>query len=125
MLITLGYSPEEIASILCEVPPIQLLKPNFQFWKGLISLEDVVKRLEEFLPRTFEELERDFAVGVVDSKGQYKLINTGSLPEAVVASGAIPVLFAGVDIPGERKRDFTLVVLSNGNKLSVFISPKH
>lgn len=109
-LVPLGYTPEEVAARLCEVPPIQLLKPNFQFWKGLISLEYVIERLEKLLPPTFEDLEREFAVGVVDSKGQYRLINSGPLPEAVVASGAIPVLFAGVDIPGERKCEGNLLI---------------
>lgn len=43
---------------------------------------------------------QDFAVGVVDSNGNYALINSGPLPEAVAASAAIPLLFAPIHIPG-------------------------
>ena len=41
-----------------------------------------------------------FAVGVVSWTGQYKLISSGCLPEAVAASIAIPFIFGAVDIPG-------------------------
>lgn len=40
-------------------------------------------------------------VGVVNSKGEYMVIDSGPLPEAVAASAAIPVLFQSVNIPGE------------------------
>ncbi len=44
---------------------------------------------------------QDFAVGVVDSEGQYRLIDSGPLPEAVAASAAIPFIFEPVDVPGK------------------------
>lgn len=40
-------------------------------------------------------------MGVVNSKGEYKLIDSGPLPEAVAASAAIPFIFAPVKIPGK------------------------
>lgn len=83
------------------MPPVQLLRPNWEFWKGFLSLAGVVERLQEVLPPCFEDLDREFAVAVVDSRGCHKLINSGPLPEAVAASGAIPFLFAGVNIPGQ------------------------
>ena len=43
---------------------------------------------------------QDFAVGVVTRTGQYQVINSGPLPEAVAASIAIPFIFGAVDIPG-------------------------
>ena len=52
--------------------------------KGLISMEGVVERLYELLPPTFEQLEKDFACAVIDSNGVYRIVNSGSLPEAVV-----------------------------------------
>ncbi|GMH33314.1 hypothetical protein BSKO_01148 [Bryopsis sp. KO-2023] len=98
-----GYSPDVIGQLLCGDPPIERLRLNWQFWNGLISLEAVVERLEELLPPTFEELDREFAVGVMDCEGCHRMINSGPLPEAVAASGAIPLLFAGVDIPGREE----------------------
>lgn len=44
-----------------------------------------------------------FACAVVSQRGQHLLIDTGSLPEAVAASAAVPFFFTGVDIPGEHK----------------------
>lgn len=49
----------------------------------------------------FEDLDREFAVGVVSSEGQHVLIDAGPLPEAVAASAAIPVVFSAVEVPGD------------------------
>lgn len=40
-------------------------------------------------------------MGVVSKDGEYRLIDTGPLPEAVAASAAIPYIFNPVNIPGE------------------------
>jgi predicted acylesterase/phospholipase RssA len=95
-----GYSAERVARELSAVPPIQLLRPCWEPWRGgVLSMDAVVERLRDLLPPTFEDLERDFAVGVVDSEGNHVLIDSGPLPEAVVASAAIPFVFAAVDVP--------------------------
>ena len=61
----------------------------------------VVERLRDLLPATFEELEMEFAVGVVDaSTGRHIVVDSGPLPEAVAASAAIPCVFAPLSIPG-------------------------
>jgi predicted acylesterase/phospholipase RssA len=58
-------------------------------------------RLSHLVPGDFADLETPLAVGVVSANGrQYAVINSGKLPEAVVASAAVPVLFAPVSIPG-------------------------
>ena len=44
---------------------------------------------------------QEFAVGVVAKNGEYKLIDSGALPEAVAASAAIPFVFEPVAVPGE------------------------
>jgi predicted acylesterase/phospholipase RssA len=91
----------QVARELSRVPPVQLLRPCWQPWRGgFISLEAVVERLRQLLPPTFEELEREFAVGVVTRSGRHVLLDSGPLPEAVAASAAIPVIFAPVDVPG-------------------------
>lgn len=105
-----GYTPQEVANALSERPPIQLLKPCFEPWRGgVLSLDNVVARLRELLPPTFDGLQRDFAVGVVTAEGEHVLIDEGPLPEAVAASAAIPFIFSGVDVPGKR------VILSSIN----------
>ncbi len=97
-----GYTPREVARELSRVPPIQLLRPSLEPWKGgLLTLDGVVDRLREVLPSTFEELEKDFAVGVVTDSGEHVLIDSGPLPEAVAASAAIPVIFNSVEVPGK------------------------
>jgi len=78
-----------------------MLKPCWEPWRGgLLSLDAVVDRLAQLLPPTFEDLERDFAVGVVTAEGEHVLIDSGPLPEAVAASAAIPFVFSSVDVPG-------------------------
>lgn len=70
-------------------------------WEGgLFNMDKVVARYRELLPPTFEDLPTDFAVGVYTRDGSYRVIDTGPLPEAVVASAAIPFVFENVDVPG-------------------------
>lgn len=97
-----GYSPIEVAAELSRVPPIQLLRPSCRPWQGALDLRGVVARLREVLPPTFEDLERPFAVGVVDASGRHQVVSSGALPEAVAASAAIPCIFRPVAIPGQE-----------------------
>ena len=91
----------QVAAILAMDVPINLLRCSSQPWKGgVLSLSGVVKRLKQFLPARFEDLDRDFAVGVVSSEGKHMLIDKGPLAEAVAASAAIPLVFQGVELPG-------------------------
>eukprot|EP00238_Polyblepharides_amylifera_P002808 CAMPEP_0196581734 /NCGR_PEP_ID=MMETSP1081-20130531/35280_1 /TAXON_ID=36882 /ORGANISM="Pyramimonas amylifera, Strain CCMP720" /LENGTH=224 /DNA_ID=CAMNT_0041902071 /DNA_START=150 /DNA_END=824 /DNA_ORIENTATION=- len=100
-----GYKPKEILTLLCEKPPVEWLGTPSGPW-GVLSLEKVVDRFRGLLPETFEELDIPFAVGVVESKGiksgKYKIIHSGPLAEAVVASAAVPFLFVPVCIPGQQ-----------------------
>ena len=69
---------------------------------GLLSLRPVIKELKTLLPPRFEDLQRDFACGVVGIGGgqHHELIDSGdSIAEAVVASAAVPVMFSPVKIP--------------------------
>ena len=101
-LYSAGYTPRQVAAELSRDPPLCLLRPSTAPWQGgLLSLDPVVERLRGLLPPTFEELEREFAVGVVDAQGRHVLIDSGPLPEAVAASAAIPYLFESVFIPGK------------------------
>jgi NTE family protein len=97
-----GYSPERIAYELSRLPPVEYLQLSSQPWSsgGILNMNKVVERYRELLPPTFDGLKKDFAVGVYTKDGRYTVLDSGPLPEAVVASAAIPVLFEAVDVPG-------------------------
>jgi len=104
-----GYSPREVLHLLCKSSPLEWLSRPDGHSVGVMSLRPVIDRLSELLPATFEELDIEFAVGVVQNNGlgrtgEYKIIDSGSLPEAVAASAAIPFLFNAVNIPGQEGR---------------------
>ena len=90
------------------MPPIKRVRLAERPWRGVLSFEPVIEELRGLLPPTFEDLDKNFAVGVVgigsrDYIGkQHELIRTGPLPEAIVASAAVPVMFSPVNIPDSR-----------------------
>lgn len=96
-----GYTPKEVAAEFAHHAPSSLL--NFGGIKGLFTYDRLVARLKEKLPARFEDLKKDFAVSVVDSKGQLHVLDSGALPEAVAAAAAIPFFVQGVTIPGRPK----------------------
>lgn len=100
-----GYSADDIAQRLSEKAPIRSMRLHLQPWRGLLSLRAVVAQLREWLPPTFEQLERPFAVGVRTPAGEAALIRSGPLPEAVAASCAIPGVFAPVGVQGIPYQD--------------------
>lgn len=51
-------------------------------------------------------------MGVVSKDGEYRLIDSGPLPEAVAASAAIPYIFNPVNIPGEPSQPLRSGVVS-------------
>ena len=74
--------------------------------KGILTLRRAVRRLRELLPEEFGSLPRQFSCGVVSARGQHIVLSHGSLPEAVAASAAVPVLFCPVEIPGRADGPF-------------------
>lgn len=91
----------QIAQELSKNSPAHYLQVSQKPWGGgVLNMEKAIVRYRELLPATFEELEKDFAVGVWTRDGKYHVIDSGPLPEAVVASAAIPVVFENVNVPG-------------------------
>jgi hypothetical protein len=91
----------QIARELSKCPPVSYLQMSSKPWEGgMLNMDRVINRYRELLPPTFEDLKTEFAVGVYTRDGQYKVIDSGPLPEAVVASAAIPVMFESVNVPG-------------------------
>jgi predicted acylesterase/phospholipase RssA len=100
-----GLTTQKIQEIVTAQRPSRLLCPTPRVWRGAMSLRGLLKLLRDNLPSTFSELPLPLAVGVCDPKGNYRLLDTGSLPEAVAASCAIPVAFEPVEIDGTLYSD--------------------
>lgn len=93
-----GYCASDIAAEFRRVPPIQRVRLALA-GDGIMCLSPAAATLRTLLPPRFEELQRDFAVGVVSrDTGAHELIDRGDLAEAVVASAAVPVLFRPVPL---------------------------
>ena len=75
-------------------------------YRGLLTLRGAIDRLRQLLPETFPQLQRSFSCGVVSSAGKHIVLSSGSLPEAVAASAAVPLLFCPVNIPGRDDGPF-------------------
>jgi hypothetical protein len=91
----------QVAHELSKLPPAEYLQVSQKPWEGgILNMDKVISRYRELLPATFEELKTDFAVGVFTREGEYKVVDSGPLPEAVVASAAIPIVFEHVEVPG-------------------------
>ncbi len=100
-----GFPDARIAEELSAAAPIRSLKPRVAVWGGVFSMDKVLVRLREWLPPRFEDLDRSFGVGVLRTDGGGELVTSGSLPEAVAASCAVPDLFAKVPVDGRRLGD--------------------
>ena len=91
----------QVAYELSKLPPMSYLQVSQKPWEGgILNMDKVIARYRELLPPRFEDLGTDFAVGVYTRDGKYRVIDSGPLPEAVVASAAIPFVFEHVDVPG-------------------------
>lgn len=95
-----GHTPEVIMAELAARRPLARLRPSATPWRGALALDGVVEHLARLLPPTFAGLRLPLAVGVVDARGQHRLITEGPLPEAVVASCAMPFVFTPVPVDG-------------------------
>ena len=100
-----GCSVETIRDLVSERRPLVLCRPSLTPWRGLMSMRRLLARLRLELPAHFEELPIPFAVGVKGPSGEHTLLQSGPLPEAVVASCAMPWVFNPVRVDGLRYQD--------------------
>ncbi|MEQ1506002.1 MAG: patatin-like phospholipase family protein [Myxococcota bacterium] len=100
-----GMSPEAVLAELTRRAPLAWASLHRAPWRGLFRLDGVLAELRDRLPPTFAALERPFGVGVVDADGRHRLIVDGPLPEAVLASCAVPWLFAPIEVDGAAWSD--------------------
>ena len=95
-----GHRARWIGEELYEPVPLRSLRLSSTPWKGLFHMGNLLERLEAFLPQSFEELERPFAVGVTGPGRAHKLIRSGPLLPALEASCAVPFLLRGASVDG-------------------------
>ena len=100
-----GMSPDAIGAALADRPPWRFLRPAWNPWRGLFSLDPLLDWVRARLPERFDQLPRPFAAGVVGQDGVPRLLTEGDLPAAVVASCAIPWLFQPVSTGGLSWQD--------------------
>ncbi|PSC74468.1 phospholipase [Micractinium conductrix] len=101
-----GYAPREIVEVFANSAPIERLACSKRIWEGVLSMQPLIEELHTLLPASFADLQRDFAAGVVSASGQHVLLDRGSLPAAVTASAAIPVVFCPVEVPDREDGPF-------------------
>lgn len=100
-----GHTPGAIMAELSARRPLARLRPSLTPWRGVLALDGVVAHLARLLPPTFAGLRLPLGVGVVDAQGQHRLLTEGPLPEAVVASCAMPIVFVPVRVGDARYAD--------------------
>ena len=100
-----GMHADDILHLLTDRPPLATVHPHLRFWRGLLSAQPLVDELRQHLPPRFEDLDRPFAVGVVDRLWRHHTLRTGPLPEAVAASCAMPFVFQRVLVDGRAYAD--------------------
>jgi predicted acylesterase/phospholipase RssA len=100
-----GMNPAQLARLLCAVRPLSWLSPSGRPWRGVFSTRRIRSELGRHLPATFGELCCSFAVGVATAGGEHRLLDRGSLPDAVTASLAMPGMFEPVLLEGQSYVD--------------------
>lgn len=100
-----GMSLDAIRAELTTKAPAHMIQAHWRVWRGLFVFDRVLVRLKELLPPRFEDLRRPFGVGVRGPGKRHVLLTSGSLPEAVAASCAIPFVFAPVRVDGVLYQD--------------------
>jgi predicted acylesterase/phospholipase RssA len=100
-----GHDTTRITELVTTKRPMAWLRPHWTIWRGAFSTRAFLGFLRDMLPPTFKALERPFGVGVCGADGSHCLLTSGSLPEAVAASCAVPYLFAPVTVDGVAYRD--------------------
>lgn len=101
-----GKAPAEIMAIFDAEKNFQLVKFKFSA-SGLLKSDGLKKALEKHLKaRTFEELPLPLLVAATDlNTGKAQYISKGPLIEAILASCAIPLLFAPIQLGDKQYVD--------------------
>jgi predicted acylesterase/phospholipase RssA len=107
-LFAAGHAPQWILEHALARPPIAWVSLHSRPWRGIGTLAPAARQLRNWLPATFGELPTPFAAGVASrAPGGYRhgLLHEGPLVEAVLASCAMPWVFAPVSHEGTEYLD--------------------
>ncbi len=95
-----GVQPETVLADLDGLVPWRGLRLHRRPWRGLCEAPALQALLERYLPARFEDLPLPLAVGVVAPGKVHRLLTAGPLVPAVLASCAMPGVFAPVVVEG-------------------------
>lgn len=103
--IAAGYGPDETRDKIIESKILRLLRPVFN--DGLFRMDKMEETLLKYLPgNSFSSLEIPLIVSATDiNQGHSVFFNSGELVRPLLASSALPVLFAPVNINGGQFLD--------------------
>ena len=100
-----GMKPKEMMELLSSKSFLQMFRFKASL-SGLLEMSYLKEVMREHLPETFEELQIPFFAAATNlTRYELRIFDSGKLYEAVVASASIPVLFAPVEIDGEKYVD--------------------
>ncbi len=97
-----GYTPDEILKIFCQDEKffnyVKVTFPKAGIFKSKGLKENISKYLRA---QTFEDLEKPLFIAATDlNHGKIVYFDSGELPDRILASTSIPVLFEPVEIDG-------------------------
>lgn len=93
-----GMPAEQILDELTRSAPLARVRPHIRPWRGLFTLDPVRPILAENLPERLEQLDRPVGVGTVGPDRSARLVTRGRAVDAVLASCAVPWLFAPIPL---------------------------
>lgn len=126
-----GHRPKEILKIISAYKIHHWARP---LWKkpGLLSMDKIAYLFSNYLPKTFEELDRPLTVTTTDMLNAKSVsFNSGPLILPVCASACIPLLFEPINFSGTQLVDGGLLnnfpiepFLGNSkNIIGVYVNP--
>ncbi|ASB47898.1 patatin-like phospholipase family protein [Alkalitalea saponilacus] len=95
VLYAAGYHPNEIQKIVKEEPVLKMVRPAWNK-NGLFQMTELRKLLKKYIEKDdFAALKKPFCLAVANiNTGKNEIISEGPLIDYVLASCAVPVIFA-------------------------------
>lgn len=105
-----GYSADEILNYFLNADIFRWKNYAFRM-AGLLDPTKFISTLKEYFPEnSFEDLSKKLFLSVTNlESGKGEIVDTGDLTQYIIASAALPLLFAPVDINGTFYADGGIV----------------
>ena len=115
-----GMKPAEMMDLISDRGFLKMFKLRASF-SGFLEMSFLKKVLNANLPETFEELEIPLFISATNLRThELETFHAGALYKTVLASASIPILFAPIEIDGEKYVDSGIV-----NNLPAFACIDH